>query len=413
MPIRKLASGRYQVDYADGRAGIARTRRNFRTRAEAREYEKALRQDAGRLLLDRSRGRTLAEALTRYLVEESPKKQSHHDDISNARALRWPVWDSEARAWRRLEQAPLNPGRGEADVARRLALWVHDMQQIERRAYIGGELYQRRADGWWHQPDPGDWPQPRARVTDHGLLGALEAAPGRGPFSPTTLRTRQMLVSRVLAVAWRVWGWCDSDQGGRIDFVAPAPGRRTCFSGDDVRRLAMHAPPHFDDLILGAAWLGLRRENLLALTWSRVRFTVRDQSDDIMQRGDIFLPAGGNNSPRGERTKNRRDHWLPLSTRAEQLLLTRWWLRDGSLVFHRGDGTKWGDFRRLWADTKRAAGITGDHRWHDLRGAWATSYAALSAAQLAALGGWQSTQTAERYIRMQRADLDALVDDHL
>lgn len=412
MSIRRLKNGRYQVDYTDRRAELPRVRRNFRTRAEARDYEKALRDDASRVLLGRSRGRTFAEALTRYLSDESAQKRSHVDDISNARALRWPIWDSGAKTWRRLEQTPLNPARGELGVAQTLALWVHDLQQVNKRAYLHNTIYQRRPDGWWMQPDAGDWPQPRSRITDPALIAQLEATAGRGPYSPTTLRTRQMLVSRVLALAWRVWGWCDTDQAGRIAFVAPAPGRRACFSADDVTRLVIAAPPHFDDLILGAAWLGLRRENLLSLTWDRVRFSVHDQHGATIERGSIFLPAGDRAAARGERTKNARDHWLPLSARAEALLLHRWAVRHGRLVFHQGDGARWGDFRRLWNQVKASAGVPQENRWHDLRGAWATSYAGLSAAQLAALGGWQSTQTAERYIRLQRSDLERLVEEY-
>lgn len=409
MPsIRQIkTTGRYQVTFESARAGVRRTRRSFGTKKEAREYLAAIRDDANHLVLGHGPKRLFCHAMERYLAEDSHDKRSHADDLSNARALSWPAWDASAGTWRLLWQTPLNPAQGQLSVPAVLELWVRDQQQVLRRSRVRGGHYQQRQGcsgqpAWFHQP-PG--PLPRRPVADTALISQLNANSTEGPVSGSTLRTRQSLVARVLKLAWQVWDWCREDQSGRIIYRRAAPARTQVVTQDQLLALLIQADPPFADLILGAAWSGLRRANLLGLTWDRVTLTKRDPFGKIIRRGSLWVSA--------DDAKNKEPLWQPMSERLEQLLIARLASRSGVFVFHQGDGSPWADFRKRWATAKRAAGVPEDLRWHDLRATWATGYAAhLTTAQLQALGGWKDASSAERYIRLQHQHLLSIVENH-
>ncbi len=422
MSIRKLKNGRWQADVSDRRRGVARTKRSFWTRKEAQEWLAAVRTQAHDRLLGRRERHVFGQALAQYLREESPKKLSHGDDLINAAALRWPVRDG--RGWLLLEDAPLDDSdRGVIAV---LAKWVADMRGIVKRGYIGHQTYHLRKDetgslAWYLQPDPseGDRPRPRSRVTDAALLRHLDKSPGRGPFSTGTLRIRQLLVSRVLRVAWRTWRWIDEDLAAYIDLQEKAPERDDWLPYEQLRDLVIHAPIGLDEAILAGAWIGWRWANLFGrerkrpdgetrtiegLTWDRVVFPVYAEEDgrrEVLQHGYYW-------APRNE-TKTKKPLAQPMSDRVEQLLRLRWEQRSGRLVFHRGDGKAWGDVRKLWRRTKRAAGIPDGFRWHDLRHTWASHLLQAGATdrELGELGGWTDVHMPRRYSHMR---LDHLVD---
>ena len=266
--IRKLSQGRYQADYQDRFRGIARTKRTFATRKEAEEWLDAVRRDAHARLLGHKRRHLFGEALARYLREESPRKKTHYEDLLNAKTLRWPVWDEEARRWLRLEETPLD------EVPGVLTKWTVDLKSVVRRGYVGSRVYHQRRKGsalaWYQQPNPneGERPAPRAEVTDPERIQALDAAPGRGPFNSATLRLRQLLVSRVLFVAWKHWStpgdvWLEQNIAGKIQLEPQGKPRQQYLTYDQLLTLLIAAPIHFDDAILAAAWVGWRRGNVV------------------------------------------------------------------------------------------------------------------------------------------------------
>lgn len=401
--IRRLSTGKWQVSFESARTGIRRSRRNFATRQQAREYAQALEQDAHRIFCGHRQRRLFGDALARYLQEDSTDKRSHQDDISNARCLRWPAWDPVAGMWRTLEHAPLDPAPGELSVPAVLELWVRDQLRVLRRSRLNGEIYQLREDrngeaSWYFQPEAEGAPVPRSKVSDASLLDRLEHSQSRGPYASGTLRTRQLLVARVLRLAWKSWDWAEADLSGRIELRAPAAARRQIITPEQLSALLCVAEPAFGELILGAAWTGLRRGNLCDLRWDHVTFSAKE-------RGCYWIDR--------HESKNGDLLWFPMSERVEQLLRERRAQENGAYVFHQGDGTPWGDFRKAWARCKREAGVAEDVRWHDLRATWATGYATrLTTAQLQALGGWKTSSSAERYVRLQRENLGAIVNNH-
>ncbi|PKM43225.1 MAG: hypothetical protein CVV05_15375 [Gammaproteobacteria bacterium HGW-Gammaproteobacteria-1] len=414
MAIRKLQGGRWQADIADKRRGIPRVKRAFDTKKEAQEWEAAVRAQAHDRLLGHRARRLFGEALAEYLRTESPHKKTHGDDLSNARALRYPV--QAGRRWLRLEQVPLDDS--EDGIIAAFAKWQADQKAVLRRAYVGNEIYQlrrnERGEAWYHQPDPADGsqPAPRYEVTDPALLARLARTRGRGPYSASTLRVRGILVSHILTLAWKKWRWIKDNLAAFIEHEDAAPGREADLGYEQLLALIIAAPVGLDAAILAGAWIGWRRANILGraktaqkdavegLTWSRVVFPI-SRGDELLQAGYILAPGGT--------TKNGAPLAQPMSERVEQLLRLMWDWRAGDLVFHRGDGTPWHEFRRIWVRIKKAAGIPADFRWHDLRHVWASAMvrAGVVGRHLQELGGWKDAKMPNRYAHL---NLEHLLD---
>lgn len=417
MPIRPLRGPDrrirgYQADYSDARRGVPRVKRNFATRREAKNWLAAVRTDAHRRLVGGRERHLFGAALTRYLTDFSPAKASHEDDKSNARALRHP-FRHDGR-WYRLEDLCLEPApnRAELWIVPGLAAWVQDKRQVLRRSRHNGQLWELRPGKprpqWWLQPEGGEIRKP---VTDRALAARLDASGARGPYSTGTLRARQLLVSTVLRSALRNWDWIDHDWAAKIELEDAAGARDAWLDYDQLRALLIAAAPGFDDAILGACWLGWRKANLLGLEWDRVELPVYQTGPDAAVRithGRVWVD-GGSHTSRAHRTKNRKPLVAPIGFAFEQLLRLRWHQRRGPLVFHRGDGSPWGDIRKIWAAAKRAAGIDASFRWHDLRHTWASHMIQLGASdrELQELGGWTSQAMPKRYSHLRT---DHLVD---
>lgn len=401
---------RYQADVQDTLRGVPRTKRSFATRKEAAEWVAAVHTEGQARLIGRRPQRLFGDALARYLREESPHKASHEDDKRNAIALRYPV--QHERRWLRLEDTPLE------EMVPALAAWTADMRLVTRRRYLGAAYFLQRpgVNGeptWFEQPSPSDGEQPRPRfeVRDRTLIAELEEPGGRGPYSGDTLRIRQALVRRILRLAWRRWDWLEHDLAGKIECERPGAGREAFLTVEQLQAL-MHAAAaavkldgspdpvgtHFADAIMGAAFIGWRKQNVLQLEWSRVAFPVYEQDGDhrrLMQAGVIWVDA--------PQVKNRKPLAQPISERLELLLQRRWACRNGTLVFHRGDGNPFGDFRSRFKTALKKAGLPIDFRWHDLRHTWASHLlqSGVSDRHLQELGGWGDQKMVRRYSHLR------------
>lgn len=426
MPIypytTKTGKKRYQAVIGNKRRGIARVKRSFETRKAAEDWLLVANNEAHRHFIGERERRTFGQALAKYLAEESPHKKSARDDVSNSTALRYPVWDTDRRRWLLLEHTPLE------DMVAALNTWLTDQRLVTRRRYFGNKYYLQRmaADGtrtWFYQPEPSETPTPKPRepVTDSALLEKLEAEGGRGPYKTDTLRVRQVLVGRILRLAWKRWKWLDQNIGGQIELVKPGKGRELFLTEQELEHLIAAAAaarlpdgtpdpvaPHFADAIAGAALIGWRRANQIELDWSRVVFPVYEETPAgprLLQLGVIWVE--------GDDTKNKELIAQPIGDELLKLLQRRWELRMAhtdrktkahyNLVFHDGAGRPFGDFRRRYATAKRVAGVPPDFRWHDLRHTWASHLAqsGVSDRHLQELGGWKDAKMVRRYSKLQ------------
>lgn len=162
---------------------------------------------------------------------------------------------------------------------------------------------------------------------------------------------------------------------------------------EEARLLAVCTGPraHLRPIIVLAVNTGMRRGDLLGLTWSRVDF----------ERGLIFVP--------NHKAGDGRGHWLPMNpaVRSELVALSLQ-RRDDHRVFAVGD------IKSAWKTAKRLAGIEG-LRLHDLRHTAATRLAdaGCDAFTIAAILGHSSIQMSARYTHAsderKRRALEAIV----
>lgn len=408
MPVRKLPNGRYQADVANKRRGLERTKRTFDTQKEAKEWEAAVKKDLSRAMLGLRRRRLFGEALAKYIEEHAGDAEVFNRLTSMSTSLRWPYWSD--RKWNWLELLPLE------DMISGLHSWVQDMKAVRRRRYVSGRTFHQRAEGsdlvWYEQPDPteSEVPAPRVRVTDAGLIAELQkdgAGQGRGPFSNSTLRQRQLIVRETLKSAYKPWKWSDVDHGLDIELIPPGKGSTKWLTPEELRKLANAAPDWLRRAIYAAAWIGWRRNNVLRLEWSRVIWPVRDDEGNVTRMGVIFVDEG--------ETKNGDPLGQPMSERVEELLRECWDCRRGPYVFHL-DGVCVADidFKRRWVTLKRKQGIPRDFRWHDLRHTWAShmTIGGTPQRQLQLLGGWRTASQPANYQHLNLEHLRAAVDSY-
>ncbi|MCW7555548.1 site-specific integrase [Endozoicomonas gorgoniicola] len=360
--------------------------------------------------------RPFGEALAEYLEVVSPGKLSHADNLSNAAALRWPF--HYRNQFYLLEELPMDDS--EYGIVVGLERYINDLKKVEKRSRLNKELYHLRREGkelvWYHQPNPRSTarPMPRQRVTNERLLKRLDDTKGRGPFSQDTLRLRQGLVSTVLGCAHTKWRWTDKNLKELIDKIEAGEGRTAYLNREQFMKLREVCQEEGGEmltfLLLGAAWIGWRRSNLIGLTWERVVWSQTEMTEDgpIKSPGFLFIRRTKgqrfdpfDRSQRKNRTKNGKELITVMSDRVENLLRQLEQRRhpESELVFHKGDGKEWGDFRKRWSRLKKLAGIDPGFRWHDLRHTWASEQlnSGVEKHLIMEQQGWKDIRMVDRY----------------
>lgn len=161
-------------------------------------------------------------------------------------------------------------------------------------------------------------------------------------------------------------------------------GRVRWITHEEAERLIAHAAPHIADFITLGLFTGMRRREMMELTWDRVDFNT----------GLILLEA--------QHTKTKRRRAIPIHDKVTAALSnckTRW--PESPLVF---DGI--GDFKRGFAGACNRAGIT-DFTPHDMRHTFA-SWLVQQGVELYAvqqLLGHSSIKLTERYAHLAPRNL--------
>ncbi len=119
-----------------------------------------------------------------------------------------------------------------------------------------------------------------------------------------------------------------------------APPPRPCREAEATRGRYLAA------IVTVALNTGMRKGEILGLTWDRVDFS----------RGVVLL----------ERTKSGRRREVPMNAATDAALARLPRPGDGGLVFRKADGAAWGSIRTAFERAVRAAGLE-DFRFHDLR----------------------------------------------
>ncbi|PJE79645.1 hypothetical protein CI610_01359 [invertebrate metagenome] len=410
----KTANGwKYKFDFQDLTWNIQRTRATFNTAAECEEYLKVIIANSQKAMKGEKIIRTFGEALIRYLEETSDTKLSHVDDLSNAKAIRWPfLMNGE---WMRLED--LNLDDSENGIVAGFKSYIIDLKKVVKRSYIKNKIFHLRKENnsliWYEQPSPteGDYPKPREMVTDILLLKKLESVKGRGPFSETTFSLRQTLVKTILNCAKNDWRWTDKELSSYINEAKPNKGIINYITTKQLDCLVEEADEMFGYLILGGAYIGWRQRNLIGLTWDRVVWeqVIENNGEKIFIPGYIFIPKRKDiqlidNTKRSERmirTKNGDSLETIITPRIKKLLqiMDGKRVKGSNVVFHNGYGEFWGEFKKRWNGVKKRASIPPSFRWHDLRHTWATDLInhGVNKDIIKAEQGWKDDKMVDRY----------------
>lgn len=193
------------------------------------------------------------------------------------------------------------------------------------------------------------------------------------PIRPPTINRELACLKRLFNLAMQ-WGKVESNPVRAVKFFREDGRRERVLTPAEIGKLLEACTDHSRPFVLLALHTGMRRGEILGLTWDHV---------DLAQ-GVVTLT----------RTKNGKVRRVPLNDVVRDTL--RRLPRTGLYVF--GGERPYGDIKTAWRAACRRAGLTGV-RFHDLRHTWAT-YAVLGTGDLRTvqeIGGWSSLALVERY----------------
>jgi integrase len=174
------------------------------------------------------------------------------------------------------------------------------------------------------------------------------------------------------------WGYLDENPARRIKPLREPATPTRFLSREETERLKAAADEHLLPLLRAALLTGMRRGELLGLTWDRVD----------LERRMIRL----------EHTKSGDPRDVPINDDLAELLdeLPRY--DHGRVFTYRGRPID--SVKKSWEKTRRRAKLP-DVRFHDLRHTWASRLVAagVDLYELMAIGGWRSISMVQRYAR--------------
>jgi len=183
--------------------------------------------------------------------------------------------------------------------------------------------------------------------------------------------------------------------GSAIPLLRKRPVRETrlrALTHAEYLRLDAALPSYLRPPVAFSLATGLRKSNVLGLTWSQVN----------LQAATVLIY--------GDQAKAGKRLVLPLSAWALEVLNAQRGLHD-TLCFPGAHGQAIIEHKRAWTTALGSAGIEG-FRWHDLRHTWASWAAAagVSLLELQQLGGWASLEMVQRYAHLSPSHLRSAAD---
>jgi len=188
------------------------------------------------------------------------------------------------------------------------------------------------------------------------LLGQTVKNGGNRDGKPLTSRTVDIRLGRLkrlfnLCVDWDL---CQQNPIQKVKLLKRDRVIIRYLSLEEEARLMEVASPDLGRVIQLALHTGMRRGELLSLTWADIDFKA----------GIITIPA--------TRAKGKRERYIPLTkTALEVLQEIPPHISKNALVFPNGKGKQWDRFRALWDKARKEAGLN-DFRFHDLRHSYAS-----------------------------------------
>lgn len=224
------------------------------------------------------------------------------------------------------------------------------------------------------------------------------------PRSPSTVTRYIAALSHCYSIAMREWGWVDDNPVRKVSKPREPEGRLRFLSDDERNRLLTACKesrnPHLYPVVVMALSTGMRRSEILELTWDRV---------DLERQVVILRP---------ENTKTSTARAVPIAGQAlselRELHRTRRRI-DTQLVFPAQTPTDRSsrpiDIRTAWCRALARAEIE-NFRFHDLRHT-AASHLAMSGATLAEIAevlGHKTLQMVKRYSHLTEAHTAKMIE---
>jgi integrase len=181
----------------------------------------------------------------------------------------------------------------------------------------------------------------RDRVVEKSKLGRL--------VTPSTINRELAILRHLLRLA-EEWGYIAKVP--KIRLAREPEGRLRFLAEDEIARLltACEAKtpksPHLLPVVTIALHTGMRKGEILRLTWERVDFA----------RGVLQL----------EHTKSGRRREVPMNRAVDEALAELPGPKAEGFVFRKRDGRAWGNIRTAFEDACREAKVE-NFRFHDLR----------------------------------------------
>jgi len=192
------------------------------------------------------------------------------------------------------------------------------------------------------------------------------------------------LLKVVFNLAIKEWQWVKENPTSMVKLEQEPPGRVRYLSDEEFDRLLNECPDWLKPIVIVARHTGLRKENILSLTWSQV---------DLF-RGLITI----------EHTKNDERLCIPLNETLMNLFkqLSRVRHIRSPYVFCKPDGSRYhNSLNGFWRAVKKA-GIT-DFKFHDLRHCFASALVqkGVDLYEVQRLLGHKSNAMTQRYAHLR------------
>lgn len=204
--------------------------------------------------------------------------------------------------------------------------------------------------------------------------------------TPATINRELAVLKKAFNLACREWEWTRDNPVCRVSMEREQNTRDRWLTEEEEQRLLAAAAPWIRELVIFAANTGMRRGEILSLTWNGVDFARRTVT--------VF------------RSKNGERRTVPVNQTVLEILTKRYEERDGgrpardSLVFRSEADTPLdgSNLRRAFNSALEAAKIENFH-FHDLRHTFATRLvqAGVDLYKVQRLLGHKSPSMTQRY----------------
>lgn len=212
------------------------------------------------------------------------------------------------------------------------------------------------------------------RILVHDTISRL-------PLSIASKNRYLAFVRSVLNKCVHEWEWLD--RAPKLKLFKENTQRIRWLKPHEVERLLKELPTYMQDLVIFSLCTGLRKSNVLGLTWSQVD----------LKRKVIWYHA--------DETKSARALGCALNDVAMQIIQKQIGKHPQKVFTHSKGKPVLAISHRLWSAALKRAGITA-FRWHDLRHTWASWLVqnGVDLYTLKEMGGWESIHMVQRYAHL-------------